>query len=182
MPAKKTESEPARPWAEIAADAAAKSAELRVAALVADLVRWREIVASIAAGKEPDGAMLNEIGGLAASLALGDGSLADDVKAVADARRADEELAAMRSRRIRWESEGPAIAQEIDNLRARIRELEATRLTGQRLMLQEAERMGRGDKIRTLNPRMFADAATVAKKVIDAQATRAWAPPQGADR
>jgi hypothetical protein len=116
---------PRRPPEAVAAEAAEKSESIRREALLADWRQWREIVAELASGHEPDGKRLAELADLAARLRLPEGALAKAVKAITR----DRELVAEEDRsRQRLDEAGrrqPLLIVEIDAARRRLEELEA---------------------------------------------------------
>lgn len=116
---------PKRSPAEIAADAAARSEELRRVAYREAVEGWRSLVFSIASGSEPSGEELASIAELASRLALPEGSLAAHVTVVEQDKRLQESLANQRELGAKAEARSPLLQKELEAARRRVAELVA---------------------------------------------------------
>jgi hypothetical protein len=151
---------------------AAKVAELehdkRTSRTIADLERWREIVVSVAAGKEPDGQQLADIGAICVRLKLPPDALAIHVAALVQHGRHATELdrtrQAMQDTRARR-----------DELFAKIKRLEKELLDA-RLEIEHYQAnagglpgmIGAKNEIESKYPVMFGQLEQVAERFLDA--------------
>jgi len=170
---------PRRDAVAVATAAAAAAGELRHTRMVADLERWRAIVNAIAAGEEPTGAVLAEVGELADRLQLQAGALADDVRAAVAERKQTARIADDEAALQRQQAEGPALAGQLEDARREVRRLEAL-IAGQRAIHTSfAGKLAAVATLRENNPRLFDDPATLARRVLARETGRSWSATKG---
>jgi hypothetical protein len=116
---------PKRSPTEIAADAAARSAEMRRAALIVDVERWRAIVIKITSGAEPSGEELRDITELASRLKLPQGSLAAHVAVLEQERKLQESFASVKENAAKAEVRSPLLQKELEAAHRSLTELKA---------------------------------------------------------
>ena len=140
----------------------------RTARAVADLERWREIVVSVATGKEPDGQQLADIGAICVRLKLPPDALAIHVDAFVQHRRHAIELD--RTRKAMHDTRGRR-----DELFAQVKRLEKELLdTRMEIDAYHANAaglppiMGAKNDIEKKYPVMFGDPQHVAARVLNA--------------
>lgn len=164
--------EPApRSPAELAAEATAKAESLREQSLLADWTTWREIVASIASGREPTGKQLAEIATLAERLRLPPGALADAVRAVSRERELESEISGCRRRIADARSQAPELKAEIEKAEQRVRELKAELHAGHLATMTEADVTRSLAEHRHANPLVFRDVAELVSQSIQSNLT-----------
>lgn len=157
---------PRRPPEAVAADAAEKSESLRRQSLLADWHAWREIVSSIAAGREPDGRQLSELASLADRLRLPEGALAAAVDALAkdsELREHEERAQAALSGGC---ERGPLLAIEVAATRRRLDELLAEQRSLEALPIRLAAAIRSKADHRHGNPLVFLPAEELVERSI----------------
>jgi len=116
----------------IAAKVSQLEHDKRLARAVSDVERWREIVLSVASGKEPDGQQLADIGAICVRLRLPSDALLISVNAhrehqrtAAEATRIRSEMADTRSRRDEVFAEIKRLEQELHDRRLELQKYHA---------------------------------------------------------
>jgi len=157
-----------------AAAAGERAAEIRRDRLTADVARWGAIVAGIAAGAEPDGALLAEIAELSGRLQLPVGSLAEDVAVLVGVRKLEDRLRRDEADLQACVQDTAAKTAELKAARQRVRDLEFALATGDRLQLAIAAKLSGLADLKGRNPRLFAPADAVARRLLVASPASAW--------
>lgn len=159
--------DPADPVA-IAAKVSQLEQDKRMARAVADVERWREIVVSVANGKEPDGQQLADIGAICVRLRLPSDALSIHVAAYEEHKRYSAELvkvrtqmADTRARRDELFAEIKKLEQEILDRRQELQNYHAnaSSLPGW---------LGAKNEIETKNPLLFGDLQHVSTSIVAA--------------
>lgn len=150
----------------VAEAAAQKSESLRRDALVADWRAWREIVASLSSGCEPDGKQLAEIAELASRLRLPEGALANAVRAVSNDRELRQHEENARARMDAAADRQPLLTVEIDAARRRLDELLAEQRQLASYPLAVAAAIRAVAENRSSNPLVFLPEAELAERAI----------------
>jgi hypothetical protein len=153
---------------EIAARVAAADAEARKAQAIADVLQWREVVASIADGHEPDGRTLAAIGDLARRLRLPPDAVARSVAAVQEHGRLQGECDRTRARIKDVKSREAELAAEMKATEAKLLAL--------REELAEYAGLHRGypftaqavAAVRSENPLLFGEPEHLAERLLKA--------------
>lgn len=158
----------------IAAAAGERAAELRHTRMVADLERWAVIVNGMADGMEPSGAVLAEVAELADRLRLPAGALAEDTAAVLAVRKLTDRLDTARASLERNQLDMPARRAALDAARRRVRELETELATGATLPAGIASKEAALADLRSRNPRLYGDAAGLARRMLRDGVARGW--------
>lgn len=166
----------------IAAAAGERAAELRHTRMVADLQRWAVIVNGIAAGSEPSGELLQEVAELADRLRLPAGALAEDTAAVVAVRKLSDRLDTARAALERNMVDMPAKRAALDAARRRVRELETELAVGATLPAGIASKESTLAELRNRNPRLYGDAAGLARRMLRDGVARGWTIPTTAAR
>jgi hypothetical protein len=159
---------PKRSPTEIAADAAARSDELRRVAYRENVEAWRSLVFSIASGEEPSGESLAAIAELAARLKLPEGSLAAHVAAVTQERQTAAGVARAWEIAKKAEERAPLLGKELEAARRRVSELEAE---AERNFYEQADPgfiTQRLNDFRSLHPLLFLDT----ERLVEMEAAR----------
>ena len=157
---------PKRSPTEIAADAAARSEEMRRAALIVDVENWRAIVAKIAQGDEPSGEELRDIAELASRLKLPEGSLAAHVAVLEQDKRLHESLANQKELGAKAEARSPLLQKELEAARRRVAELVAEADANFYTQADVGHLTHRVGAYRQKNPMMFQPVELLAEQMI----------------
>lgn len=171
---------PADPSA-IAEKVATLETEKRISATVADVQRWRDIVASVAAGREPDAETLSDIHDIGRRLKLAPDALAVDVRAVQEEKRLGDQVARSREQMEKTRARRDEIFPEIKRLEKELlalrQELEEYHATAAGL----PSLLGARNEHRTTRPLLFADPLAVATRIVAAETSNGLgkiSPPQ----
>jgi len=154
----------------IAARVAAADAEARKAEAAADVLRWREIVGSIADGHEPDGKTIAAIGTLAQRLHLPPDAVARSVKAVQEERRQQAAVDATKQRLADVKAREQELAAEIKATEARLRELNTEVGTYHALARGYPFQAQAVAAVRSENPLLFGDVEHLSERITKADA------------
>ena len=157
---------PKRSPAEIAADAAARSEEMRRAALIVDVERWRAIVVKIASGAEPSGEELRDIAELASRLKLPEGSLAAHVGVLEQDKRLQESFANVKEIAEKAEVRSPLLQKELEAAHRRLAELKAEADANWYAQADVGHLTHRVGEYRQKNPMMFQPVDLLAERMI----------------
>lgn len=166
----------------IAAAAGERAAELRHARMVSDLERWAAIVRGMADGSEPSGELLAEVAELADRLRLPVGALAEDTAAVLAVRKLVDRLDTARAALEQTQRDMPAKREALDAARRRVRELETELAAGATLPAGIASKESALAELRNKNPRLYGDAAGLARRMLRDGVARGWTVPTTAPR
>lgn len=155
-----------RPPAELAAEFAAKSESLRRESLLTDWAAWREIVGSIAAGREPSGEQLADIALLAERLRLPAGALSDAVAAVVRQRELELQLSQSRQRMADADRRAVELKAEVEVAENRLRQLRAEQQLSNVAAMTVADLRRSLDEHVQANPIAFLDVAELVSRSI----------------
>lgn len=154
----------------IAARVAAADAESRRAQAAADIERWREIVASIADGHEPDGKTIAAIGSLAQRLRLPADAVAASVKALQDERRLQGELTATKQRIADVKAREQELAAQIKATEAQLVKLNAEVGTYHALHRGYPYQAQAVAAVRSEHPLLFGNVEHLVERIVKADA------------
>jgi hypothetical protein len=155
---------------EIAADAAARSEEIRRATYREDVSRWRAIVFKIAGGDEPTGEELRDIAGLAERLKLPEGSLAVHVHTVAQEHQLAGQLDSAQKLCAQAEQRQPLLQKELEEAARRLNDLRGEAASNFSTQANPGYLRHRLGEHRDQAPLLFCDLDSAVKRMIKAEA------------
>jgi len=150
---------------EIAARVEQAAVEARRDEVRADVVRWREIVNGVAAGREPSAADIRDIGAIAHRLRLPSGSVAIATHAIKRAEELDGVAERFKREAAEVQATKPALVAEIKATEQRLLDLRAKLNLAIVSQGSMAETLSAASHHRNQNPMVWADIEHVVNEV-----------------
>jgi hypothetical protein len=162
---------PVRSAAEIAAAASEQTLRLRLESCANNIRRWREIVADVTAGQEPDGARLAEIARIADELRLPPDALAVCVGTITREQSLVRQVEESEQRAEAAIARSPALAEELEATRVKLLELEREVVAARSSQIAWADNTSVLSDHRQRHPLMYAEPDRVADLVLKSLAS-----------